>query len=208
MNYNLSFKSFTIKGCCSLLFFIVFSCNKTTDFYKLPLYSSNGVLNVVIEIPAGTNKKFEYNVGSNTFEIDQKDGKDRVVNYLPYLGNYGYFPSTYSDPEKGGDGDAIDVLLISESVPTGSVIEVIPIGVVKLIDDGELDYKIVAVPYHTDKQIISATSYNELSLNYPEIKQIIELWFLNYNKDDVAKIDGWGDQEEAITEIKRYEKKG
>lgn len=90
----------------------------------LPLYSSNGVLNVFIEIPGGTNKKFEYNVGSNTFEIDQKDGKDRVVNYLPYLVNYGYFPSTYSDPEKGGDGDAIDVLLISECIPTGSVIEV------------------------------------------------------------------------------------
>lgn len=182
--------------------FCLLSCEKKVDYYHLPLYSTNNILNVVIEIPAGTNKKFEYNKITNTFEVDQKNGKDRVVQYLPYLGNYGYFPSTYSDPNKGGDGDALDVLVLSESVSTGTVLEVMPIAVLKLVDDGELDYKIIAIPVDETKQIIKAGTYTELSQNYPEVQQMIEFWFLNYNKDDEAKIEGWGNEKEALNEIK------
>lgn len=181
--------------------FCLFSCEKKIDYYHLPLYSKNNVLNVVIEIPAGTNKKFEYNPISKQFEIDKKNGKDRVVQYLPYLGNYGYFPSTYSNPEKGGDGDALDVLVLSESVETGTVLEVIPIAVLKLKDDGELDYKIIVIPVNDSKQIIKVKSFADFSRKHPEVKRIIELWFLNYNKDDVASIEGWGDEKEALNEI-------
>lgn len=184
-----------------------FSCEKKIDYYHLPIYSSNNILNVVIEIPAGSNKKYEYNPTSKQFEIDQKNGKDRVVQYLPYLGNYGYFPSTFSDPKKGGDGDALDVLVLSESVTTGTVIEITPIAVLKLIDDGELDYKIIAVPFDASKQIIKATTYTNFSKTYPEVKQMIELWFLNYNKDDTSEIEGWGDEKEAIQEIIKNKKK-
>lgn len=186
---------FLFVVCCFL------SCEKKIDYYHLPLYSSNNILNVVIEIPAGSNKKYEYNKISNSFEIDKKDGKDRVVQYLPYVGNYGYFPSTYSDPKKGGDGDALDVLVLSESVISGSVLEVIPIAVLKLIDDGESDYKIIAIPTDVSKQIIKVKSFTDFSQNYPEVKQIIEFWFLNYNKDDEAKIEGWGDEKAALKEI-------
>ena len=178
------------------------ACKNNIDYYSLPLYSSNNILTAVIEIPSGTNKKYEYNNTSKAFEIDQKNGIDRVVQYLPYLGNYGYFPSTYSDPKKGGDGDALDVLVLSESVTTASVVEVIPIGVLKLIDDGELDYKILSIPADPSKQIIKVNSFSEFSQKYPEVKKIIELWFLNYNKDDEAKIKGWGDEVDALNEIK------
>ena len=185
-----------------VLFICLVACKNNIDYYSLPLYSSNNILTAVIEIPSGTNKKYEYNNTSKAFEIDQKNGIDRVVQYLPYLGNYGYFPSTYSDPKKGGDGDALDVLVLSESVTTGSVVEVIPIGVLKLIDDGELDYKIISIPADPSKQIIKVNSFSEFSQKYPEVKKIIELWFLNYNKDDEAKIKGWGDEVEALNEIK------
>tara|TARA_B110000091_G_scaffold103956_1_gene112941 strand:+ start:17899 stop:18489 length:591 start_codon:yes stop_codon:yes gene_type:complete len=185
-----------------VLFICLVACKNNINYYSLPLYSSNNILTAVIEIPSGTNKKYEYNNTSKAFEIDQKNGIDRVVQYLPYLGNYGYFPSTYSDPKKGGDGDALDVLVLSESVTTGSVVEVIPIGVLKLIDDGELDYKIISIPADPSKQIIKVNSFSEFSQKYPEVKKIIELWFLNYNKDDEAKIKGWGDEVEALNEIK------
>jgi inorganic pyrophosphatase len=180
---------------------LILSCNSHVEYYTLPTFSSNNTLNSVIEIPAGTNKKYEYNKTTNRFEIDQKNGKDRVVDFLPYIGNYGYIPSTYSDPKKGGDGDALDVLVLSESMPTGSISEILPIAMLKLIDDGELDYKIIAIPFNESDQIIKATTYKELDESYPQIKQIIELWFLNYNKDDEARIDGWVNEKEAIKEI-------
>lgn len=188
------------------IFFGAVSCNKGKDYYHLAVYSSNNNINAVIEIPAGTNVKFEYNESTKSFEIDKKNGKNRIIQYLPYLGNYGFIPSTYSDPKKGGDGDALDVLVLSESVPTGSILEVVPLAVLKLIDDGEIDFKIIAIPVDTTKQIIKANSYIEFSRNFPEVKNIIELWFLNYNKDDKARIDGWGNEKEAFLEIENNSK--
>jgi len=183
------------------------SCNKSVDYYGIPLSSVNEKLNAVIEIPAGTNKKFEYNKQTKTFEIDEENGIDRVIKFLPYLGNYGFIPSTYSDPKKGGDGDALDVLVLSENVSIGTVIEIEPIGMLKLIDNGEIDYKIIAVPSDIKKQIIKIKNFNELTQDYPEVKTIIELWFLNYNKKDKAVIDGWADEELAIKEIHKNQLK-
>ena len=186
-----------------LLIISAFSCNKKVDYYHLPLFSADKNINAVIEIPAGTNKKFEFNNESKSFDIDKKNGHDRIINFLPYIGNYGFIPSTFSDPKKGGDGDALDILVLSESVETGTVLEIIPIAMLKLIDNGEIDYKIIAIPADESKQILKATSFVEFSKNYPIIKEIIELWFLNYNKDDIAKVEGWEDEKRAILEINK-----
>lgn len=188
-------------GILFVIFMCLFSCKEAKDYYHLPTYSSNNIIQAVIEIPAGTNKKYEYNSQSNTFEIDKKNGVERVIQFLPYPGNYGYIPSTYSNPEKGGDGDALDVLVLSESVFTGTVIEIIPIGVLKLIDDGEIDSKIIAIPANSKMQIIKVKTYQEFLIKYPEAKSIIESWFLNYNKEDPASINGWGNEQEALLEI-------
>lgn len=170
----------------------------------MPLYSSNKFLNVVIEIPAGTNKKYEYNYNTEVFELDKINGKDRIVQYLPYLGNYCYILSTYSDPKEGGDGDALDVLVLSESVETGTVMEVIPVAILKLIDDGELDYKIIAVPANKSKQIVDVLSYNDLVLKYPEIISMIEFWFLNYNKQDYLKTLNMLEELKWYTSVKNH----
>lgn len=186
-----------------LFFICLLSCNKKIDYYNTPLLSPSGSYNAVIEIPAGTNKKYEFNKEAKAFEIDKKNGKDRIIQFLPYIGNYGFIPSTYSDPNKGGDGDALDILIISERVDTGTIMEIIPIAMLKLIDDGEIDYKIIGIPFDKNKQIIKANTFVEFSENFPEIKQIIELWFLSYNKDDVAEIEGWADEKTAILEINK-----
>lgn len=194
-------RSFKPLAICLLVLFVLLSCNRAIDYYNIPMYSSSNQINAVIEIPAGTNLKFEYNIESGSFEIDQKEGKDRVIEFLPYIGNYGFIPSTHADLAKGGDGDALDVLIISESMPTGTVLEIIPIAVLKLIDNGELDYKIIAIPSIEEKRIIDIQNYNDFSTSFPEIKAIIELWFLNYNKTDEALIEGWGDEAMALNEI-------
>jgi inorganic pyrophosphatase len=177
------------------------SCKKSVDYYKAPLLSTNRNLNAVIEIPAGTNKKFEYNRTTKSFEIDKTDGQDRIINFLPYLANYGFIPSTCSDLKKGGDGDPLDVLVLSESTPTGTIIEIKPIAMLKLLDNGEQDYKVIAIPHDINKRILDIKNLEELTARFPEIKKMIELWFLNYNKKDEAIINGWANERATLKEI-------
>ncbi|WP_299127939.1 inorganic diphosphatase [uncultured Winogradskyella sp.] len=81
----------------------LFSCENEGNYYSISAYSKDGAVNAVIEIPAGSNVKKEYDPSANTFYVDQENGKDRVINFLPYIGNYGFIPSTYSDPKKEGN---------------------------------------------------------------------------------------------------------
>ena len=112
---------------------------------------------------------------------DIKNGKERVIDFLSYPGNYGFIPSTLMDEELGGDGDALDILVIAESLETGDTISVIPIGTLLLNDSGELDTKIIAVPADPKKQVIQATDYQTFTVKYNMAQRIVENWFLNYN---------------------------
>ncbi|PVW17196.1 inorganic diphosphatase [Marixanthomonas spongiae] len=184
--------------------FLLQSCRSLAD---VPTFSSNNAVHVAIEIPAGTNAKIEYNKKLNKLKVDQQNGKDRLIEYLPYPGNYGFIPSTYSDPEKGGDGDPLDALVISSSLLSGSVVETIPIGMLKLMDNGEQDYKVICIPSEKRLQTVSATSLTEFSEKYPDALKIIELWFSNYDPADTIVIEGWGDEKEALAEINKVLKK-
>lgn len=189
----------------SLLGFVLLqSCGSTKDYYKLSAQVPEGIFNAVIEIPAGTNKKYEYDPSQREFVIDMENGKERAIDFLPYPANYGFIPSTLSKSDSGGDGDALDVLVISEAMTTGTVLEILPIAMLKLIDDGETDYKVVAVPQDNSKRIIRATTYAKLTADYPKLLKIIELWFLNYNPKDSSSVEGWGDEKEALNEIKLH----
>lgn len=176
---------------------------KQPDFYQLPAMVSENSINAVIEIPAGTNKKYEYNAASKEFIVDKENSRDRIIDFLPYPANYGFIPSTLSKSEIGGDGDALDVLIIAESLPHGTVVKSIPIALLKLIDNGEKDYKIIAVPEDKSLRIIQATTFEQLLDKYSEVPKILELWFLNYNPNDVSSVEGWGNENEALQEIKR-----
>ena len=169
-----------------------------TNYYNIPTRSQAGDVQVVIEIPAGTNHKIEYDRASNTFPCDQKNGQDRVVQFLPYVGNYGFIPSTLMDRERGGDGDALDVLVLSESVPTKTVMEVEVLGVLQLLDGGEADDKIIAIPANKE-----ARTVQELT---PEIKSIIITWFANYKGKDIMQPKGWLDAQAARNVIDKWSK--
>jgi len=97
----------------------------------------NGTINVVVEIPAGSSHKIEW---------DRKIGVMRLDRVEPKLfakpTNYGFIPQTLDE-----DGDELDVLLITDDpLPTGIVVEATVLGVMKFVDDGEVDDKIIAVP--------------------------------------------------------------
>ncbi len=190
-----------------VLIIIAFSaCNleKTTNPLSLPAFGEKGV-NVVIEIPAGTNHKIEFNKSTGKFENDQIYGKDRVVNFLPYPGNYGFIPSTLMDESAGGDGDALDVLVISESLPIGTVLEVIPIAALMMVDGGEIDTKIIAVPVDSTKRVIQATDFEHFLIDYNMAQNIIQDWFLNYKGLGIVEMKGWFDEKYAMKQIRKWE---
>ncbi len=181
----------------------IFSCKTEPSYKSLPAITSQGIL-TVIEIPAGTNKKVEYNLSKARFEIDKIDGKERVVDYLPYPGNYGFIPSTRMDKSKGGDGDALDILVICESLQTGDTISVIPIGTLMLDDLGEIDTKIIAVPADPSRRVIDVTDYQTFTVKYNSVQKIIENWFLNYKGLGVTRLIGWKNDRYAMSEIEKW----
>ena len=186
--------------------FIFYITYKEKNYYQIPAISNNGNVNMVVEISAGTNHKIEYNSETNKFFIDKINGVDRIIDFLPYSVNYGFIPSTYMDTALGGDGDALDIILISESLPSKSVIEVIPIAMLCLHDNGKIDTKIIATPSDISKQVITSTNYNSLKENYPALIEILNIWFKNYKTNVEVQILGWKDEKEALQEIKKWMK--
>lgn len=96
-----------------------------------------GVINVVVEIPMGSNQKIEWDRKVGVLKLDRIEPK---IFAKPT--NYGFIPQTLDE-----DGDELDVLLITEEpLTTGLVVEARVLGVMKFVDDGEVDDKIIAVP--------------------------------------------------------------
>lgn len=191
-----------------LLIFILLlaNCNaplERQDYYHLPTYTETGV-NMVVEIPAGANLKLEYDPGRKEFLAEQINGVPRTVDFLPYPGNYGFIPSTYMAREAGGDGDPLDVLLISSAQPTGSVISVRPIGLLELIDRGEIDTKIIAVPADSSQQVMQAQNFQDLLIRYDGARRIIETWFLQYKGIGQTELRAWKDERAAMAEIEKW----
>lgn len=180
-----------------LLFLIVIGGCVSRDLESLPAITEGHQLTMVVEIAAGSAEKIEYNSEKKAFLPDSVQGKVRIVDFLPYPVNYGFIPSTLQSKAKGGDGDPLDVMLIGQSLPAGSVLKVIPVGVLRLKDNGEADDKILAIPADPSQRLIAATDFATLTMNYPAILTLLNDWFVNYKGQGVTTSDGWGDEAEA-----------
>lgn len=167
------------------------------NYATLSTFSENGRLNAVIEIPAGTNEKIEYSYERNRFELN------RMVEYMPYPANYGFIPDTYMTTEQGGDGDALDILVLSSYQPTGTVMEVIPIGSLDLLDNGEIDNKIIAVPADPELNHLGVWNLSELPM---EVMLQLENWFTNYKGADIMEFVGWQQEDVAVADIQKWQK--
>lgn len=191
---------------CLLILFELCACQPAgqSSIETMKAYTNEGNINVVVEIPAGTNHKVEYDKASKKFDVDLLDGQPRVIDFLPYPGNYGFIPGTFMDPARGGDGDALDILVIGESQATGTVLEAKPIGALLLKDNGELDTKIIAVPANAEEQIMAVNSFLDFMLEYDAARQIIENWFLNYKGFGEMEFIGWQDEAFAMEEINKW----
>ena len=190
----------------SFIVCVLFACNSKTKVdlteektihlvYDIPAVNENGELNVVIEIPAGTIQKWEVNKKTGQLDIEKIDGKIRKVDYLPYPGNYGMIPQTILPKALGGDGDPLDILILGPAAQKGSIVNCKIIGVLKLLDRGEQDDKLIAVQKNT--KMYRVNDMNQLDSLYPGVSETIFTWFTNYKGPGKMQSQGFGKKEEA-----------
>lgn len=154
-----------------------------------PAKNSNGTINAIIEIPTGSNEKWEVSkVDGSVINWEFKNGQPRIVHYLGYPSNYGTIPNTALPKSLGGDGDPLDVLVLGSAMVQGSVAQVRLIGGLKMLDDGEQDDKLIAVPVTEQSPFKNVHSIKQLQQQYPGVLTIIDTWFSNY-KGAGAKVD-------------------
>ena len=140
----------------------------------------------VIEITKGSKLKDE---------LDKKTGLLRLDRILytstHYPANYGFIPLTFAD-----DDDPLDVLVIcSEQIDPMTVVDCYPIGVIKMIDSGRLDEKIIAIPY-SDPYYNTYHSVYDLPVHvFEEMRHFFKVYKELENKE--TAVDELGDREEA-----------
>lgn len=141
-------------------------------------------INVVIEIPSGTNAKWEVRMSDGALVREFTGANPRVINYLAYPGNYGMIPRTLLDEESGGDGGALDVMVLGPAIARGSIVRAIPIGVIRLLDRAEQDDKILAVMPGTVFE--RSTDIVLLERHFPGVTDILRIWFDNYSGESIS----------------------
>ncbi|CAF0714689.1 unnamed protein product [Brachionus calyciflorus] len=166
-----------------------------SPFHDIPLFSDKekNVLNMIVEIPRFTHAKMEINKKEflNPISQDSKKEKLRYINnvypYYGYIWNYGALPQTYDDPNHIdettgciGDNDPLDVIEIgTEKQKRGSVIQVKVLGALGLIDEGEADWKIVAINTN-DPLAEELADINDVETKVPGLLDSTRDWFKLY----------------------------
>src|SRR2546425_2400034 len=108
-----------------------------TNYLTLPIGdAAPDEVNAVIEIPRGQTNKYEYDKELHVFRLDRN-----LFSPVHYPGDYGFIPSTLAD-----DGDPLDVLVLVDAPSfSGCVMEVRPIGILEMLDQGLGDEKVLCV---------------------------------------------------------------
>lgn len=160
------------------------------DFNKIlnPGDYENGEINVVVEIPTGSNHKIEWDRKNACFMLDRVEP---IAFAKPC--NYGFIPQTLDE-----DGDELDVLLITDQpLTTGIYTTAHILGVMKFVDSDEVDDKIIAVPAD-DRN--SGDRYKTLADLPEQLLKQIEFHFNHYKdlkKPGSTEVKEFADADEA-----------
>jgi len=156
------------------------------------------VINAIVEVSAGSINKYEIITETGQLKLDR-------VGYssLAYPFTYGAIPMTWDY-----DGDPLDVVIVNVTEPLvpGSLVEVRIIGVMKFIDGGEVDDKIIAV-INDDKRSDHIHSYKDLGEYW---EQESKYYWENYKamkKPGTGVVETFHEADEAIKVIKDCEKR-
>jgi len=154
----------------------------------------------VIEIPKGSKCKYELDKYTGLLKLDRI-----LYTSTHYPANYGFIPRTFAD-----DGDPLDVLVLcSEPIYPLTLTRVYPIGVMRMIDDGKMDDKVIAIPF-SDPTYLGITSIDELPPHiFDEIMHFFTVYKQLENKQTAVKtLFGKREAEEIVGQaIEDYRKK-
>jgi inorganic pyrophosphatase len=144
------------------------------------------IIYVVIEVPKGSRNKYEYSKKAGVIKLDRV-----LYSPLHYPGDYGFIPQSFF-----GDGDPLDVLvMMNEATFPGCVIEARVLGMLKMIDRGDPDYKVLAVP-STDPNFAHLQTFDDVPKHYLEE---VKHFFMIYKHLEGVTVEnqGWVGTAEA-----------
>ena len=150
---------------------------------------------VVVEISQGSQDKYEYDEKLDVIKLDRV-----LYGSQRFPANYGFVPET-----RAQDGDHTDVLLFTTNpIIPGFVVTARPIGFMEMIDSGEIDNKILAVPVN-DPRFKNVKDLKDLSEHTPkEIQNFFETYKLLQGKK--VEIKGFAGRDRAIQELEETHK--
>jgi inorganic pyrophosphatase len=156
------------------------------------------IVRMIVEIPKNSANKYEYDGNLGVFRLDRA-----LYSPMHYPGDYGFIPRTLHE-----DGDPLDVLvLVKQETFPGCMIDVRPLGVLRMLDRGEPDDKILAVPLHDP---YSLDLYDIADIP-PHMLAEVQYFFSTYKDLEGKRVQilGWEKSEAAmrvvVESIARYE---
>lgn len=151
-------------------------------------------LNVIIEIPRGSNNKYEIDKETGLIKLDRANYSSAAFPY-----DYGFVPRTLWD-----DGDPLDVIVLTTyPLDTGILVSVRPVAVIDMVDDGESDYKIIAVPTE-DKRWDDVQDIGDLNKhNLKEYQHFLETYKQLKGKPAPVEIRGIYGKKEALEAVEK-----
>lgn len=178
------------------------------NYAELPAFSAERrLLQVVVEMPAGTNHEQRYNSATRQFEPLQLAGSDQVVEFLPAPGNLGFIPGTRlttAGSTLATEGP-VPALVLAEAQPAGSVLETVPVALLLLDVGGTLQQLVVAVPARPAQRTLpDATDWASLNQHYPGLRQSLNLWFQHRTRPAETRIAGWKGEKAADQYIRQH----
>lgn len=153
-------------------------------------FGSAEQFNMVVEIPQGSQDKFEYDEKLDIIKLDRV-----LYGSQRFPANYGFVPETRAE-----DGDHTDVVLLSTNpLPSGTLVVARAIGFMEMLDAGEVDNKIIAVPAH-DPRFDDTQTLEDLSQH--KLKEI-ENFFVTYKilQKKTVEVRGFQGSQRAKQEL-------
>jgi len=188
--------------------------NEISPWHDIKLHTDTaGIFNAIIEIPKMTKPKMEVAVKETKNPIAQDVKKGKLRDYHgPIFWNYGMFPQTWEDPNVvnpdlkcAGDNDPVDVVEIgSATLDQGSVEPVKVLGVLAMIDDGELDWKVIAIRT-ADPLANELNDIADVDVKCPGVISGIREWFRWYKTPDGKPLNAFGFDEKALDKVHALE---
>jgi inorganic pyrophosphatase len=162
------------------------------DYMMIPPGTGEAsVANMIVEIPKGRRTKFEVDKATGLIKMDRY-----LYSSTMYPGDYGFIPQTLAD-----DGDPSDILvMVNEPTFSGCLIEARVVGIFKMRDKGQNDYKLLAVP-NRDPLFEDIRQLEDVPHHF---LREVEHFFSTYKQLEGVTIEplGWSSAEEGTVEVR------